>query len=64
MWIGAAFVGIAAGALPKRARAATTLRWATVLATNHPTVQMMERVAKDVREQTGGAVEIQTFPAG
>ena len=25
---------------------------------------MMERVAKQVREETGGAVEIQTFPAG
>ena len=25
---------------------------------------MMERVAKQVREETGGSVEIQTFPAG
>ena len=25
---------------------------------------MMDRVAKQVREETGGAVEIQTFPAG
>jgi tripartite ATP-independent transporter DctP family solute receptor len=52
------------GLLPKRASAATTLRWATVLPTNHPTVAMMERVAKQVKEGTGGAVEIQTFPAG
>ena len=59
-WIAAGF----AGALPRRARAATTLRWATVLATNHPSVQMMERVAKQVREETSGAVDIQTFPAG
>ncbi|HSV20513.1 MAG TPA: sialic acid TRAP transporter substrate-binding protein SiaP [Casimicrobiaceae bacterium] len=51
-------------ALPRSARAATTLRWATVLPANHPSVAMMERVAKDVREKTGGAVEIQTFPAG
>jgi tripartite ATP-independent transporter DctP family solute receptor len=50
--------------MPGRARAATTLRWATVLATNHPGVAMMERVAKEVREQTGGSVDIQTFPAG
>jgi len=54
----------AAGGLPHAARAATTLRWATVLPTNHPSVQMMERVAKQVRDETGGAVEIQTFPAG
>jgi tripartite ATP-independent transporter DctP family solute receptor len=63
-WIGAGFACLAAGALPGRVRAATTLRWATVLPTNHPSVAMMERVAKQVREETGGAVEIQTFPAG
>src|SRR5690348_12982026 len=53
-----------AAAIPRTAHAATTLRWATVLPTNHPSVTMMERVAKEVREKTGGAVEIQTFPAG
>jgi tripartite ATP-independent transporter DctP family solute receptor len=63
-WIGAGLAGVTAGALPVRAAAATTLRWATVLPTNHPSVAMMERVAKQVREETGGAVEIQTFPAG
>ena len=63
-WIGAGLAGMALGVLPRRTRAATTLRWATVLATNHPSVQMMERVAKQVREETGGSVEIQTFPAG
>ena len=63
-WIGAGLACTAIGALPVRARAATTLRWATVLPTNHPSVTMMERVAKQVREETGGSVEIQTFPAG
>jgi tripartite ATP-independent transporter DctP family solute receptor len=63
-WIGASVAGIAALAVPGRARAATTLRWATVLPTNHPSVAMMERVAKQVREETGGSVDIQTFPAG
>src|SRR5438046_8099344 len=63
-WIGAGLAGMAIGALPRRARAATTLRWATVLPTNHPSVAMMERVAKQVREETGGSVDIQTFPAG
>ena len=46
------------------ARAATVLRWSSVLATNHPTVQMMERVARQVQTDTSGAVEIQLFPAG
>jgi len=63
-WIGASVAGIAALALPTGARAATTLRWATVLPTNHPSVAMMERVAKQVREETGGAVDIEIFPAG
>jgi len=62
--MGAALAGAVAGVLPRQARAATTLRWATVLPTNHPSVAMMERVAKQVREQTAGAVDIQTFPAG
>jgi tripartite ATP-independent transporter DctP family solute receptor len=63
-WMSAGMAGMAAAVLPGRTRAATTLRWATVLAANHPSVQMMERVAKQVRDETAGAVEIQTFPAG
>ena len=62
--MGATLATAVAAAMPRHARAATTLRWATVLPTNHPSVAMMERVAKQVREQTGGAVEIQAFPAG
>ena len=62
--LGAGMATAAAAMLPGRANAATTLRWATVLPANHPSVAMMDRVAKQVREQTGGAVDIQTFPAG
>ena len=62
--LGAGLATAAAAMLPVRASAATTLRWATVLPANHPSVAMMERVAGQVREQTGGAVDIQTFPAG
>ena len=53
-----------AGFMPGRASAATTLRWGSVLPANHPEIAMIERVGKQVREQTGGAVEIQVFPAG
>src|ERR1700731_4592956 len=63
-WMGAGLASVAIGALPGRARATTTLRWATVLPTNHPSVTMMEKVAKQVREETAGSVDIQTFPAG
>ena len=51
-------------ALPRVAAAATVLRWGSVLPTTHPGAAMMERVARQVREATGGSVEIQTFPAG
>jgi TRAP-type transport system periplasmic protein len=63
-WMGAALASVAAGTSVGRAQAATTLRWATVLPANHPSVTMMDRVAKQVRDETGGAVDIQTFPAG
>lgn len=63
-WIRAALASVAVGTLSPRAGAATTLRWATVLPPNHPSVAMMERVAKQVREDTGGVVQIETFPGG
>lgn len=62
--LGAALASTVIAAMPRPARAATTLRWATVLPTTHPSVTMMESVAKQVRSETGGAIEIQTFPAG
>lgn len=42
----------------------TALRWATVLAPNHPEAIMMERIVKQVRETTAGGLDIQTFPGG
>lgn len=62
--IGAAAGAAMLGARPRPARAATVLRWATVLTASHPSVVMMQKVAAEIREQTGGAVEIQTFPSG
>ena len=55
----------AAGAFSRTARAATTtLRWGTVLPVSHPSVAMMDKVAKKVRDATNGAVSIETFPSG
>jgi tripartite ATP-independent transporter DctP family solute receptor len=48
----------------RRAGAAQTLRWSTVLPGNHPETAMMEQVAAQVRDETGGAIEIQVFPGG
>jgi tripartite ATP-independent transporter DctP family solute receptor len=55
---------LAAASLVRPARAAITIRWASVLATSHPFVTMMERVSKQVKDETGGSVEIQIFPGG
>jgi tripartite ATP-independent transporter DctP family solute receptor len=60
---GAAAIGGTA-LLPRRARAATVLRWAENQAPSHPAAQMIERAAKEVKEKTGGRVEIQGFPGG
>jgi tripartite ATP-independent transporter DctP family solute receptor len=40
------------------------LRWGEMLPTTHPQVQMVERIAKDIKDKTGGKVEIQAFPNG
>lgn len=40
----------------------TTIRWGESLAANHPQVLMAEMIAKDVREKTGGRIDIQVFP--
>ena len=40
----------------------TTIRWGESLANSHPQVQMAERIGKDVKEKTGGRIDIQLFP--
>lgn len=51
--------------MPAIARAqATVLRWGEMLPTTHPQVQMVERIARQVKEKTSGRVDIQAFPAG
>lgn len=52
-------------AMPTVLRAqATVLRWGEMLPTTHPQVQMVDRIAKEVKEKTSGRVDIQSFPAG
>jgi tripartite ATP-independent transporter DctP family solute receptor len=58
--------GVAAGALlsmPAILRAqATAVRWGDALPANHPQVQMAEKVAAEVKQKTGGRIDIQVFP--
>lgn len=39
-----------------------TVRWGESLAPNHPQVMMAERVAREVKDKTGGRIDIQVFP--
>jgi len=42
----------------------TILRWGDVVGGSHPQVQMIERVAAEVKARTAGRVEIQAFAGG
>lgn len=46
------------------AGAVMVLRWGEVLPPDHPSVQMVERIARSVSQRTQGHVQIQVFPAG
>jgi tripartite ATP-independent transporter DctP family solute receptor len=54
---------LAMPAIGARAQA-STIRWGEMLAPTHPQVQMIDRIAKEVKEKTAGRVEIQSFPNG
>ena len=51
-------------ALHGAAQAQTILRWGDVVGGSHPQVQMIDRVAAEVKAKTGGRVEIQAFAGG
>lgn len=52
-------------AMPAVLRAqATVIRWGELLATTHPQVQMIDRIAREVKEKSGGRIDIQAFPNG
>jgi tripartite ATP-independent transporter DctP family solute receptor len=52
-----------AAPMPLRAQP-RVIRWGELLPATHPQVQMVERIAREVREKTGGRLEIQSFPGG
>ena len=47
-----------------RAQGTIVLRWGDVQAPNHPSVLAAVRAAQEVKEKTGGRIEIQSFPSG
>lgn len=58
--------GLAAGVfMPSIARAqATVVRWGESLAATHPQLLMADRISKEVKEKSGGRIDIQVFPNG
>lgn len=55
----AVLVGLAAPS-----EAGTIVRWGDVQAADHPSVQMIARIAKVVADKTQGRIEVQAYPAG
>ncbi len=41
-----------------------TIRWGDVVPATHPSAQMIERIAADVKAKSNGRIVIQAFPAG
>jgi tripartite ATP-independent transporter DctP family solute receptor len=65
-FLGAATAAGASVLMPAIARGQgkTVIRWGELLPATHPSVQMIDRIAKDVAAKTSGRIEIQSFPAG
>ena len=62
-WMSA--IGLALGLVAAQAQAQqVTIRWGDVVAATHPSVQMIERIAADVKQKSNGRIVIQAFPAG
>ena len=60
MTIGALAASIAAGAHAQQ----ITIRWGDVVPATHPSAQMIERIASDVKAKSAGRIVIQSFPNG
>lgn len=61
--IGAASASLAMPSIA-RGQGKITIRWGELLAASHPQVQMVERISKEIKEKSGGRIDIQLFPNG
>lgn len=58
-------IALAAGITAAVAQAQqVTIRWGDVVAATHPSAQMIERIAADLKQKSNGRIVIQAFPAG
>ncbi len=64
-YLAASAFGLAIAAIAGPALAAEiTIRWGDVVGGTHPSVQMIGRVADEVKQKSNGRIEIQSFPGG
>jgi tripartite ATP-independent transporter DctP family solute receptor len=59
---GAAAVGVFAPTVLRAQE--TVIRWGEMLATTHPQVQMIDKIAAIAKEKSSGRIDIQSFPNG
>ena len=60
-WLGLAVAALIA--LPAAAQQ-VTIRWGDVVGGTHPSVQMIDRIAAEAKEKSGGRIVIQSFAGG
>ena len=59
-----AIAALAAGTIVNAGAQQVTIRWGDVVPATHPSVQMIERIAAEVKDKSGGRIVIQSFPNG
>jgi len=59
-----AIAALAAGTFANAEAQQVTIRWGDVVPATHPSVQMIERIAAEVNDKSGGRIVIQSFPNG
>ena len=62
-WLLTMAMGAALGAVSAQAQQ-VTIRWGDVVGGTHPSVQMIDRIAAEAKEKSGGRIVIQSFPGG
>jgi tripartite ATP-independent transporter DctP family solute receptor len=64
LWVLALASGMVFTSASNGAPAGIVLKWGDVLAGDHPSVQMIDKVAAEVAQKTDGRVTIRSFPGG
>src|SRR5882672_2708371 len=58
------FVMLTFGTIAVASAQQVTIRWSDVVPATHPSVQMIEKIAANVKEKSRGLINIQAFPNG